>query len=43
MHFNQQQLSAGNVYGFSVVAYNFNGAGPASEFALFSACTAPSG
>lgn len=43
LHFNMQSLTAGNEYGFSVVAYNFNGFGPASPTAMFKSCTAPSG
>lgn len=43
LRFNKENLSAGNEYGFSVVAYNFNGFGPSSQMAMFKSCTAPSG
>jgi hypothetical protein len=43
LRFNKENLSAGNEYGFSVVAYNFNGFGPASTVAMYKSCTAPSG
>lgn len=43
LKFNMENLSPGNEYGFSIVAYNFNGRGPASEIAYFKSCTAPSG
>ena len=40
---NIERLSPGNEYGFFVVAFNFNGKGPASETAYFKSCIAPSG
>ena len=40
---NKENLTPGNEYGFSVVAYNFNGFGPASDLAYFTSCTGPSG
>lgn len=43
MNFNSENLIVGRAYGFSVVAFNFNGAGTASSLAIFKACTAPSG
>ena len=41
--FNKENLTAGNEYGFTVVAFNFNGFGPASEMKMLKSCTAPSG
>lgn len=41
--FNMQGLTPGKTYGFSVVAFNFNGKGPASEVTPMTTCTAPSG
>ena len=43
VRFNKEGLTPGNNYGFSVVAYNFNGFGPASDLAYFTSCTEPSG
>jgi hypothetical protein len=40
---DQQHLTPGNSYGFSVLAFNFNGAGKVSPIAVFTACIAPSG
>jgi hypothetical protein len=39
----EHALTTGQSYRFRVVAYNFNGAGPASEIAAFVACGAPTG
>ena len=41
--FNKENLTAGNEYGFTVVAFNFNGFGPASEMKMLKSCTVPSG
>jgi len=38
-----EKLTPGNEYGFTVIAFNFNGFGPASNMAMFKACTPPSG
>ena len=38
-----KNLEQGKVYGFSVIAYNFNGAGDESTVAYFKPCQVPSG
>ncbi len=43
LSFNVANLKTGKAYGFSVLAFNFNGAGTLSEEAIFKTCTAPSG
>jgi len=43
LSYNCQNLKPGNRYGFSVVAFNFNGKGEASEIIYFGSCTAPYG
>ena len=43
MSFNAANLQTGKAFGFSVLAFNFNGAGELSEEAVFKTCTAPSG
>lgn len=43
MRFHVEDLSPGHSYAFTVVAFNFNGNGPASEAVTYKACTAPSG
>jgi hypothetical protein len=45
---NQQQfmavkLTPGNPYGFTLIAFNFNGPSIASEIAIFKPCTVPWG
>jgi hypothetical protein len=41
--FNIESLTPGNEYGISVIAFNFNGQGEASDTAYYKSCTAPSG
>lgn len=36
-----ENLTSSNAYGFSVVAWNFNGAGKVSDTSVFKSCTAP--
>jgi len=43
MSFNAVNLPIGKSFGFSVLAFNFNGAGTISEEAVFKTCTTPSG
>jgi len=43
LEFNVLGLTPGNQYGFTVVAFNFNGQSEPSEMTTYTVCSAPSG
>lgn len=43
LEYEASSLTPGELYGFSVVAFNFNGEGEHSAMIWYKACTAPSG
>jgi len=43
LEFNVENLTPGEQYGFSVVAFNFNGQSEPSEVSTYTVCTAPNG
>jgi hypothetical protein len=43
LQYTVYSLEPGQTYGFTVIAYNFNGAGEESEITLMKPCTLPSG
>lgn len=43
LSYNIINLIPGHKYGFTVVAFNFNGKGESSEVVYFSSCTGPYG
>ena len=41
LKYNKQLLESGKIYGFSVIAYNFNGAGAESTVSYYKPCSIP--